>query len=336
MTAFVRGATLSNYAEVAAQVGLEPVAMLRRYGIDPRVLADSEAHIPIAQVADLLEASAAAANCPTFGLQMAESRRLSDLGAVSLLITHQATMRDALVTIAHYRQLVNESLIVQLEDHADIVVVREELLMPDRGALRQSHELAVGVLYRMFRAVLGIRWRAETVNFIHAPPPDLTVHRRVFGPICEFGSEFDGLTCRRGDLDAPNPSADPMLARLAERYILTLPNAERQSLRHEVQKAVYLLLPGGQASIRRVAESLALNERTLQRRLAAEGLEFAGLLNEVRRELALRYVANPQTPLARIAGLVGYGRQSSFNRWFSGEFGAAPTRWRQSGGHRGP
>jgi AraC-like DNA-binding protein len=313
----VRGATLSNYAEVAGQVGLDAAGMLKRFGIDRRVLVDQDARIVAEGVVDLLEISA-------------ESRRLSDFGAVSLLITHQATMRDALMSVVAYRQLVNPALVIEVEEHDDIVVVREELLLTGHGTMRQSYELAIGVLYRMFRTVLGPRWRALSANFAHAPPADLTVHRRLFGPICEFNSDFHGLTCGRADLDAPNPSADPNLAVLAERYLRTLPATEERPLSQDVQKTLYLMLPMGGAAIGRVAASLGLNERTLQRRLAAEGADFAGLLNDIRRELAVRYIANTVLPLSRAADLLGYARQSSFSRWFAEEFGQSATAWRQS------
>jgi AraC-like DNA-binding protein len=327
-SAIVRGATLSNYAEVAAQVGLDASAMLRRFRIDRRALTDPDLRIPAGAVIELLETSAAESGCETFGLRMAESRQLADFGAVSLLITHQATMREALMTVVQYRQLLNPSLVLAVEEAGDLVIVREELRVPGQTAMRQAYDLAVGVIYRLFRAVLGPRWRAQTVNFAHAAPGDLTVHRRIFGPICEFGSDFNGLTCGRRDLDAPNPTADPILARHAERYVLTLPNAERRSLAHEVEKAIYLLLPLGEASIGRVASSLGVNERTLQRHLVAEGADFSGLLDQVRHGLTLRYVANEDLPLSRIAGLVGYSRQSSFNRWFAASFGMSPGEWR--------
>lgn len=334
MNPFVRGVTLSNYAEVAGQVGLDAGAMLRRFGIDRRVLSDHDMRIPVANVTELLEASAEESDCPTFGLRMAESRQLSDFGAVSLLITHQATMRDALMTIVHYRQLVNPSLAVEVEEHGDVVMVTAALMVSGRRPTRQAHELAIGVLYRTFRGVLGHRWRAQAVNFTHARPADLTVHRRMFGPISEFDSEFNGITCGRVDLDAPNPSADPILAQYAERYVQTLPNVDRASVGQDVRKAILLLLPAGEASIGRVATTLGFNERTLQRRLIAEGCDFTGLLNETRRELCLRYVVNANLPLSRVAGLVGYTRQSSFNRWFADEFGASPTAWRKQAAAR--
>jgi AraC-like DNA-binding protein len=329
MTPTVRGATLSNYAEVAAQVGLDPGPLLRRFGIERRALSDPDVRLAAARVIDLLEESAALSDCPTFGLRMAASRQLSDLGAVSLLLTHQATMRDVLMTMVQYRQLLNPVLVIDVEEHDDVVVIREELLVSGRGQMRQATELAIGVLFRLFRAVLGPRWSALSVDFAHAAPPDTTVYRRLFGPICRFGGDFNGLTCRRDDLNAPNPAADPTLARFAERYVRSLPRSEDRSLTNDVQKAIYLLLPIGEATLGRVADSLGLNERTLQRRLVAEGGDFTELLDEIRRGLAARYVSGGGLPMSHVAGLLGYSRQTSFNRWFAEAFGASPTRWRQ-------
>jgi AraC-like DNA-binding protein len=328
MTVKVRAASLSNYGEVASQVGLDAPAMLRRMGIDPRVLTEPDARIPAFDVARLLELSAAMSGCLTFGLRMAESRRLADFGAISLLISHQATLRDALMTIINYRVLLNESLMVNVEEHGDLVLIREELSVGGETPLRQSYELAIGVMYRLFKALLGSRWRAHSVNFAHAAPPDLSVHRRMFGPICEFGSDFNGLTCSRADLDTANPTADPSLARYAEHYVQSLPHAEQRAFAQDVLKAIYLLLPGEGASVVTVSEILGTTPRTLQRRLAGERAEFARLLNEARRDLAQRYVGNPSFALSRVAGLLGYTRQSSFSRWFADEFGMSPTAWR--------
>jgi AraC-like DNA-binding protein len=99
---------------------------------------------------------------------------------------------------------------------------------------------------------------------------------------------------------------------------------------YDVQKVIHLLLPLGGASIGQAAAVLGVNERTLQRRLAAEGAEFSGLLDEVRRDLVRRYVDGGALPMSRIAGLVGYARQSSFNRWFAEAFGASPSTWRKA------
>jgi AraC-like DNA-binding protein len=330
MTAFLRSASLSNYETVARQFGLNPYQLVREVGLKRSALTNPDLRIPVTAVAELLEISAERSGCDTFGLRMAEARQLANFGALSLLLAHQPTLRDVMDTIARYRNLLNESLVIHIEFSETLVIVREEIVVEMTNPLRQSYELAVGTLFRMIRTLLGPRWQPYSVNFIHSPPPDPAVHRRLFGPHVEFDSDFNGIVLAAADLDRLNPTADPALAQYARQFIETLPNSAETSTTHEVRKAIYLLLPLGTASIARVAESLGQNVRTLQRRLDAEGNEFSNLVNSVRRELALRYLQSKRDSLTHIAESLGYGQLSSFTRWFSGEFGAPPAKWRNS------
>lgn len=195
----------------------------------------------------------------------------------------------------------------------------------------QSEELAMGVLARMCMALLGAQWRPRRVQFAHKAPPDPGVHRRVFGCAVEFGHEFNALVLRAADLEQPNSRADPAMARFARRYVDSLrgPRKDHAAVL-EARKAIYLMLPAGRATIEQVAHGMGVNVRTLQRRLDDAGVTFSGLLDEVRSELVLRYLENPDLSLARIAELLGYGMPSSFTRWFNAQFGMAPLVWRRT------
>jgi AraC-like DNA-binding protein len=328
MTKVMRGAAISRYAEAATQVGLDPRAMLRRLDIDSRILDEPEMRVPAEKIVGLLELSAQASGCESFGLRIANLRRLSDYGPISLLLSHQPTMRDTIMTLVRYQRMLNEALLMQVQDHPDdVVIVREDLAEAGRSA-RQAYELAVGTLFRLFSEPAGPRLRARRVHFTHAAPQDLAYHRQFFGPILEFDSGFNGFTCRRSEFDSISPSADPVLAKYAEGFIGALPYAQDIPLAAEVEKAIHILLPFNGASIKSVAARLGLSERTLQRRLADEAAEFSALLNGIRREHALRYLANARSPLSEVAALLGYSRETSFARWFAGEFGVTPSSWR--------
>ena len=54
----------------------------------------------------------------------------------------------------------------------------------------------------------------------------------------------------------------------------------------------------------------------------------AEITDAARRQLA--EVGAATLPMSPIAGLVGYTRQSSFNRWFAEAFGASPSSWRKT------
>jgi AraC-like DNA-binding protein len=330
MTTLVRAAVLTNFFEVAHDVGLNPLPLLREVGLSRALLADPEQRIPADAAMMLLENAAHAANCPNFGLRMAESRQLSDFGVVSLLISHQRTLRDALATTIQYRHLLNDTLAMQIEDAGRHVIIREEVV--SQLPARQAIELAIGVLFRLCAAVLGGNWRPHSVNFTHDAPRDLSVHKRVFGCRLEFTGEFNGIVCGAAELDAPNPVADPAMARYAQRFVESQSYVSEPSVVMDVRKAIYLMLPSGRASSEYVAQGLGLSVRTLQRELDAAGVSFTLLLNEVRRDLARRHIENPRHSMLRVSELLGYSTPSSFTRWFIAQFGMPPQQWRAAAG----
>lgn len=328
MTTLVRAAVLTNFLEVAQHLGLKPQALLNDVGLSKSQLQDPEHRIPIDAAVQVLENAANASACQTFGLRMAEGRQLSDFGAVSLLLSHQRTVRAALQVLVQYRHLLNDSLAIFIEEAGNMVIIREEVVTVAGLKCRQGNELAIGVMYRLCAALLGTHWRPISVNFTHAAPDDLQVHRRVLGQKVEFNAEFNGIVCHAADFDVPNPHADPAMARYAQRFLESLQTDQETPLIFEVRKAIYLLLPMGRATIEQIAMAMGMNVRTLQRRLEENQATFSDLINGVRRDLVMRYLENPSYSLGRIADMLGYSMPSSFTRWFIGQFGMPPAAWR--------
>jgi len=325
----IRAAALAHYFEVADALGLNPQPLLRRAGLSRRMLVDPEQRIPAAAALQLLEASAEASGRDDFGLRMAEARRLSDLGALSLLLSHQSSLRAVLQTLIHSRQLVGGTLALALVESGRSTVIREELVGPAAARSRQATELVLGVLFRLCASLPGQRWNPQSVNFRHAAPADLQRHRQLFNCRLKFGSEFDGIVCATADLDVPNPQADPVLAAYARRLVDVPGETAEDTLAQTVRKLLYVQLPLGGTSIEQAAQSLGLHVRTLQRQLAAEGVAFSDLIDEVRRDLVLRYLAQPDRSLTWVAEQVGYGQLSSFTRWFISQFQETPSAWRR-------
>lgn len=321
----VRAAVLSHYEAVAQRLGLNPLELLRQVDLSPRVLMTPSQLIPVGAAVQLLEKSAAATGCISFGLLMAEARLLSDFGPISLLLTHQPSLRGALNIIIQYRHLLNESLAMIVEDAGTLTLVREEIITDSAGGSRQATELAVGVLLLIFRAMLGPQWHPQGAHFTHSPPPDHQTHRRVLGCPVHFDSDFNGLVCLTADLDRPNTQADAAMASYAQSFIDAIAHQGHSSVVLDVRKSIYLLLPMGRASAAQIAQGLGMNVRTLQRRLDESGASFSELINAVRSELAQRYIANTDHSLGRIAEQLGYANLSSFTRWYITQFGAPPS-----------
>jgi AraC-like DNA-binding protein len=324
----VRSASLTHYAEIARRVGLDPLAMLREFGVPQRCLHEPELMIPLESVRQLLEASAERSGIEGFGLLMAEARRLSNLGALGLLVREQPTLRLALDAFVRYGRRLNEALFLTIEEAGDVVVLREELIAGTSGSVRQSTELAIGVAYRMLRAFLGTDWRPRRVCFAHHAPVDRTVHERVFGRNVEFGHDFNGIICARSDLERPNPDADPELAKLARKMLGAVPEAAERDMTYRVRELVLSLLGTGQCTIERAAQHLGVDRRTIHRQLAREGQTFSAIIDAVRRELAERHLKERRRSLAEVSALLGFSAPSGFSRWYRRQFGDTPSEWR--------
>ena len=69
-----------------------------------------------------------------------------------------------------------------------------------------------------------------------------------------------------------------------------------------------------------------MHTRTLQRRLSEQNLVFEELVDEHRKELASRYLAESNLRLTQVAGLLGYADQSALNRSCRRWFGMTPKQ----------
>ncbi len=326
---FMRAATLGTYPALAKELGLNPVAQLREVGLTLAMLARPDNPIRADAVVRLLEVSAQRSGCRTFGLRMAEARRMSHFGVMGLLLSHQRTPRDALRTAIRYMNVLNESTALYLEEVDRTAVVRAEVLTEVPMPATQAVEVTLAVYVQSFRAIAGERWQPRAVYFKHAAPDSMDVHQRVFRCRCEFGADFNGLYCPASDLDIVNPSVDSKFADYARQLIETLPERSSASVVADVSRLIYLFLPTGQASIKHVALSLGMNVRTLQRELDEAGESFSSLINGVRRKLVGAYLDNPRFTVGHVAALLGYRRHGSFTRWFAEEFDSTPLESRR-------
>lgn len=330
MTELVRVAALSGYMETMAGLGADPQPLLREQGLSADQLINPEHLLPARAAIRLLERSAAVTGCLTLGLRMAEGRALANLGATSLLIAHQPTLRQALIAVREFRARINSTLVLHMEDFGDDMILREDFALRRPEPSRQSSDLALGVLMRICIEVLGADWAPRLVCFSHQPPPaaELSVFARVFRCPLQFDSELNGIVLRQDDLNRPSQRADDRLAQHARHLLdMVLSPAER-TVRQDVDQLIRLLLPAGRASIQHCAASMGMTVRTLQRMLDADGTSFTTLLNEARMQLATQYLANPRMRITDIADMLGYSSVGAFSRWHRQVFGQ-PARARR-------
>ena len=326
-----RYAALSNFVELSRSLGLDPAGMIRGVGLDPGGLGIQDRWIPAVAVAQLLEKTAVASGREDIGLRLAELRRLSHLGPLSLVIREEPDVRSALQMLIRYEHMYNEALHTRIHERNGIATLAIELDVHEVGT-RQSIEFAVGVLHRLVQGFVEPTWHPLSVGFTHPAPHRPTIHHRVLGPSVKFQQTYNGLSVYVSDLDAPNRMSDPLLRRYARPVLDSLEASREATISNRVRELVEMLLPTGQCTVGQVARSLGVDRRTVHRRLAREGETFSSVLDSTRRGLAEHMVRNRSRSLTDVAQMLAFSSHSNFTRWFRGQFGCSPTEWRRGSG----
>lgn len=330
MTPLVRSACLTNYVPLAESAGLNAHALLSEAGIARSCLENPDLKISAPAFSRLLEASARASGWQNFGLKLAETRQISVLGPLALVVREQATGRKALDALFLHLRLHNDSVREWIEEEAGLAIVQVALIGRGQAPLRQSTELLIGVLYRLMCQLMPHGWVARTVCFVHSAPTDLRTHRRMFGDRIEFDAPFTGIVCRSADLDVPR-QADPTLELYARQYLHSVSVRPTQTTADKVRQLALTLMPSGKCKLDQIAGSMGVDVRTVRRRLRNEQESFTLLLEALRRDLAPTYLDAPGRQLSEVAHLLGFSSLSAFSRWFREQHGCSVTAWRSSG-----
>jgi len=324
----VRTATLDGYLGLARSVGLDPARILTNAGLAVADLAVPDKWVPAAVVSRVLERSANESGVEDFGLRLAGLRRLATLGPLSVVLSQEPDLRSALTLLCRYEHSYNEALRMRLDEDGDLATMRLWFEFGEPAPTRQATELATAALLGIVRELLGRQWEPLSICFTHRAPESLDGHRAVFGPRLQFGHEFSGLVFYAVELDAANMASDPLLRPYADQLRQALGAPPAATVTGQVTQLVEMLLPVGRCSTHHVARSLGVTQRTLHRKLAAEGQSFSAIVHTTREALAERYLSADRYSQTDVSDLLGFTAPSAFSRWFRQRFGVSPTEWR--------
>jgi AraC-like DNA-binding protein len=157
---------------------------------------------------------------------------------------------------------------------------------------------------------------------------------RFVGTKVEFGADTDEFAFNIDARALPLIHSDPYLNDLLLKYceaVLADRTGDKSQLRTRVENAISSVLPHGRVLVKDVARSLGMSERTLARKLSDEGLNFTEILQQLRRDLAVRYLDDRKLHVSRIAWLLGFHEVSAFTHACKRWTGKTPRQMRIAG-----
>ena len=163
----------------------------------------------------------------------------------------------------------------------------------------------------------------------HEPPRELKVYNDFFKAPLNFSAKRNALVFDHEQIEKKLVFSNPKLARANDQMVVDyLDRFDRENITQKVRIQIIDHLPSGVPAQKKIAQSLNLSLRSMQRQLQREKTTFQSALEDIRKTLARQYLKNSPRPIGEIAYLLGFSEPSSFVRAFKRWNGKTPSQYR--------
>lgn len=312
------GPTFDRALAFAAELGLRPEAFYAALGRRPD--RRRGARVPLDLLARFLTWAAEASGDVAFGLRLGAQFHPSDLGAYGYLLLNSPTLGDAMALAQRFVDFQQQGEAFVWKRVSD---VHSEIRYDARGLeerlRRQDTECTLAIVHAVVQRLAARAVRPAEVRVQHSVQGSpLAEH---FGCPVLYDDRDNALRYETSLLAVPIRGADPKLLAILSQYVeqelegLPSPSDEMGRVRWAIRRG----LGAGRVSVEVVARQCRVGARTLQRRLAARGLTFSGVVDQVRRDVRAELERSQQRSRREMAELLGFSDTSAFakaeRRW---------------------
>lgn len=268
---------------------------------------------------------------PALALHFGESVDLAEMSIVAQLCQVGTDTREALALLNRFSRLMVDDQDPEAADRIRLVRRGHDLWVHlDPHPSVDFPELTESGLARMaggFRRIFGDRRFAREVHVTHPAPSYRHEYERIFRAPVIFDCDWNAIRVDEPIVDFELPSPKPYVFDLLRDHAEQLLDQMEHSktLGDQVQSRLASRLAGGDLGMASVATDLGISRQTLYRRLRGEGLSYAQILDDLRREIALRAIHEQRIPVHRVARRLGYSESSAFCRAFKRWTGKPPS-----------
>ena len=325
---------VSKIINAAEAAGVSPEEICRSVNLNLSALEDADNQMPFAQLVALAENAARLTGDDDFGLHVGEKTDVKMYGVLGYVTLNSQTFGDAFSRLIRYQQIRTNAVKFSLETigsdaHLAYIYQTTDISPPNR---RQESEEMMSTIIKVGRDLTGVDWKPREVHFEHAPPKNISEHKRIFRAPVSFDKPLTKLIFDSSVLRLPIAEADLTLGSLLERQAedLLAKSPRHGVLVNQVQQLIRENLRGGEARMETVCRKLGFSSRTLQRKLKEEGTNYQELFEETQREMSEFYLQKPEIAICEVAYLLGFSQSSAFHRAFRRWTGLTPKAYRHS------
>ena len=320
--------------EASLEAGASEAEIESRVGWSAETLRSPNAYVSGESTYRHMEMMHGRHDYPRFLLAAVEKHTLSSLGVVGLACKTSSTVGVALECHQRFQHLTNRTARYTTSlSGGELSIVEERFGVATLGStLVSDYTILVAVQLLRLAGKDVPRVVRATSRRSSIPEDELVALSSFLGAPFELSSQRATLVLDASILNSSIASADAELADFFDHLLCGLSplRANESELIRDTRLAIRESLLFGTPNLSQISRHLRVGPRTLQRRLAAEGVSFARLLDDTRRTLAETYLADHELTLSEVAYLLGFVEQASFYRAFRRWFGQTPSAFRKA------
>lgn len=306
-------------------------AMFAELGIDYQQLCVPEARLPTRTMWTIWQAALEKTSDDAFGLQVAQGVFPTHLNALVFALQASANIQECIERLIRYSRVVSTIGQIEFEHLGNNIILR--LNAPDMAqGPWMPIDAFMALLVKFIRDFLTPEHHGllQAVSLIRPTPDNQQAFSDYFKCDVHYGHHCNEIMASDALLNLPLPGANSTIAKVNDQLLQDyLQKLDDQSFSLAVRKQIISQLGKDQLTQEGIASALNMSGRTLQRKLVDEGTSFKELLDNIRQELAMRYLSAGDMSISELTFMLGFVDQSSFSRAFKRWTGTTPSKYRK-------
>jgi AraC-like DNA-binding protein len=326
--------TISSWATVVVNTigsyGYNPDYALEAAGIDKRLLTDPDARISAESMSLLWQEAVRTTGDPGFGLKAALNVRPTTFHALGFALMVSSSMYDALERLHRFYRIVSDVIEMRYaSSQGEMAIYLDPADRPPQQP-DEAYDMIVATVVSFARMLIERDLRPLKVEFIRGKPARPEEFEAFFNAPVLFNRDHNRVFFDSADMQKPLQAANAEIARRNDQIVLEyLVRFDKSRISHLAHAKLINLLPAGEPSIEKLAESMGMTPRSLHRHLQKENAGYRDILDNIRRNLAAQYLRQRHLSVIDVAFRLGYSDSSNFTRAFKRWFQVSPSRYRE-------
>ena len=318
------------FINAAGEYGINPKDILAGSGIKMSDLDDPHRIITAAQEIMVGRKLAQLAPAHISGLDLGPHHHLISKGKLGMAAMCCETAFDALKLILNYIDLASTYFQYDLTVDGKKGRVRfKELVSLDDFRL-YIFETELVSLHTICAMIMDDVHVFQEMHLAYPAPDYAARYEKIFYCPVFFDASEHLITFDATQLDKPLKHANPLTKKVLEQECRQLCQrlnehaTVKDKIRHEL-----LFVEGDFPALDQLAHRINMPERTIRRKLTAEGTSYKDILSDIRKQKALELIAAGDCSMDKIADKLGYSEVASFYHAFKTWTGTTPASYRK-------